>query len=267
MTRRELTSFLEAEIAAFPCKTSLHMTDADTGEVLHSHNPRQVVSSASTIKLPILLAALDQVERGAMDLAAPVVLDPASILADTQVFEPENLRPTYSFWELLYWMIVESDNTATNAVLDLLGFEAVNAFCAGAGLASTVCRRKMLDFQALAQGRDNLTTAEDQCRLYETLYRRELLPPSLTQVAWDMLTRQRSMSSFLRYIPDPVTLAHKTGGLDHVSHDAGLFWLEARRFTLAILTWDGPALDGQPHQKRFIGKLTRAIYNAYQGGS
>lgn len=82
----------------------------------------------------------------------------------------------------------------------------------------------------------------------------------------DMLTRQRSSGSFLRYLPHPVTLAHKTGGLDHVDHDCGLFWLEDRRMTLSILTWDGPALDDEQEQKRLIGKMTREIYNCYQGG-
>ncbi len=265
MTPHELTAFLEAEISAFPCKTSLFMTDADTGEVLHSHQPDTPVSSASTIKLPVLLAALSLVEEGKLGLEHLIPLDPAAILEDTQVFEPEYLRPAYTLWELLYWMIVESDNTATNAVLDVVGFDAINAYCAKVGLTGTVCQRKMLDFETLKAGRDNLTTARDQCLLYEKLYRHDILTPSLIEVALDMLTRQRSMSSFLRYIPNPVTLAHKTGGLDHVSHDAGLFWLETRRFALAILTWDGPALDGQSDQKRFIGKLTRAIYDTYQG--
>lgn len=266
MNNRELDAFLATELATFPCQTSLLAVHADTGNILHAHNPQQPVSSASTIKLPILLTALDLVETGKLDLAASIPLDPAAILEDTQVFEPENLCPAYSLWELLYWMIVNSDNTATNAVLDVVGFEAIRSYTQSVGLTGTVCQRKMLDFASLQAGRDNLTTARDQCLLYERLYRRKLLTPALLEVALDMLTRQRSMSSFLRYIPTPVTLAHKTGGLDHVSHDAGIFWLEEGGLALAILTWDGPSLDGQSEQKRFIGKLTKAIYDTYQGG-
>ena len=59
MTREELNLWLEKEISSYPCKTALHMTDADTGEVLHSFNADTVVTSASTIKTPVLLAALD----------------------------------------------------------------------------------------------------------------------------------------------------------------------------------------------------------------
>lgn len=265
MNPNELNTWLAAEIAAFPCKTALHLTDAATGQVLHSFGADAAVTSASTIKTPILLAALDLVAAGRLDLSARIPLDPASILEDTEVFEAENLRPSYSLWEYLYWMIVESDNTATNTVLDLVGFDAVNGYIQnGLGLTGTACRRKMLDFQAQAAGRDNVTTAADQCRCYELLCRRAILTPPLLDVALDFLTRQRSMDSFLRYIPHPLTVAHKTGGLDHVNHDAGLLWLGDRCLALAILTWDGPALDGQPQQKRFIGKLTKAIYEVYR---
>ncbi len=178
MTPKELNTWLAAEIAAFPCKTALHLTDAATGQILHSFGADAVVTSASTIKTPILLATLDQVAAGRLDLSAQIPLDPSSILEDTEVFEAENLRPAYSLWEYLYWMIVESDNTATNTVLDLVGFDAVNGYIQnGLGLTATACRRKMLDFQAQAAGRDNVTTAADQCRCYELLCRRAILTP------------------------------------------------------------------------------------------
>ena len=64
MTPIELDAWLRGEIAAFPCKTSLLMTDLATGETLHALEPEARVVSASTIKVPILLCALEQVRRG-----------------------------------------------------------------------------------------------------------------------------------------------------------------------------------------------------------
>lgn len=265
MTPQELNTRLAQELAAFPGKAALCMTDAATGAVLHSFAADTVVTSASTIKTTILLAALDRVAAGRLDLSAPIPLDPAAILPDTAVFEPENPQTAFTLWELLYWMMVNSDNTATNAVLDLVGFDAVNAYAAGSlTLTGTRCRRKMLDFAAQAAGRDNVTTAADQCRMFGLLCRRAILTSPLLDIALDLLQRQRAMSSFLRYIPHPIPCAHKTGGLDHVSHDCGLLWLDERCYALSILTWDGPALDGQPQQKRFIGRLTRLIYDTYK---
>ena len=121
----------------------------------------------------------------------------------------------------------------------------------------------MLDWDAVAAGKNNYTSAADQERIYWALYRGTILTHDLQEKALDMLRRQRCNDSFLRYIPQPVVVAHKTGGLDHVNHDAGIFELFSHPFYLGIFTWDGPALDGQPDQKRFIGKLAKQIYEIY----
>ena len=142
-------------------------------------------------------------------------------------------------------MIVESDNTATNRVLDTVGFQAVNDYAARVlGLKDTVCQRKMLDWAAIQAGRNNFTSLSDQYRMYRLLCRGELLDGYLTAVAMDFLRRQRSMDCILRYIPQRVDFAHKTGGLDHLCHDAGVFLQEDGGWCLGIFSWDGPSMDG-----------------------
>ena len=98
------------------------------------------------------------------------------------------------------------------------------------------------------------------------LYHGEILTQPLREVALDFLSRCRHTDALQRYIPDPVVVAHKPGGLDHLNHDAGIFLLEDRPFYLGIFTWDGPALDGEPQQNRLIGKLSRMVYDAVKGG-
>ncbi len=266
MSPAELNGWLTEELAAFPGKVSLLMVDLTSGRDLHAIHADVAVSSASTIKLPILLTAFEQIEQGRLALRQPVPVPEESILPDTRVFEPENRRDTYPLQELLYWMITDSDNTATNALITLLGMDAVNDLCRRWGAASTVLQREMLDFDALAAGRNNLTSARDQYRLYAELHRRVLLgSPGIWPLALDPLLRQRCRDTFLRYLNGPITLAHKTGGLDHVNHDAGLFLDGEKPYYLGIFTWDGPALDGESFQKRFIGKLARTIYQTYHG--
>lgn len=263
MTFSELDRWLAREIGSFPAKVSLLMTDLDSGKVCHALNPDCQVVSASTIKVPILLAALEQVRLGNLLLTQKIPVPSSEILDDTQVFELG--IPDYSLWELLYWMIVESDNTATNRIIDTLGYDCINTYINGVlGLAQTSCQRKMLDWAAIRAGRNNYTSAADQGRIYQLLYRKEILTPGLVETAMDMLRRQRSMDSFLRYIPDAITVAHKTGGLDYLNHDAGIFLLPTRHFYLGIFTWDGPSPEGDFRQKRLIGRLTRAIYNCYR---
>lgn len=261
MTPTELDAFLRAEIAAFPCKTTLLMTDLKSGKTLHAIDADTRCVSASTIKVPILLCALEEVRQGMRSLSD--MLDLSLILPDTQVFELG--QHAYSLWELLYWMIVESDNTATNRMIELLGYDAINSYTNSIlGLEHTQCNRKMLDWAAIEAGKNNYTSAADQGRMYARLYRGEILDAELREVALDMLRRQRSMDSFLRYIPDAVTLAHKTGGLDYLDHDAGIFYLPSRDYYLGIFTWDGPSPEGDTRQKQLIGRLAKAVYDTYR---
>ena len=83
----------------------------------------------------------------------------------------------------------------------------------------------------------------------------------LRAVAADFLSRVRSFDELQRYIPDAVTVWHKPGGLDHLTHDAGVFFLEGRPYFLGVFTWDGPSLDGQPEQARLIGRVSRLVYD------
>ena len=67
----------------------------------------------------------------------------------------------------------------------------------------------MLDWDAIAAGRNNYTSPADQCRVYRLLYRGEILTPELRETAMDFLRRQRHMDGLMRYIPDNITVAHK----------------------------------------------------------
>ena len=257
---------LEEEIGAFPAKTALYCVDLTSGRPLIAMGENTRVVSASTIKLPILCRALQDVMEGTLQLDQFVPICPGDYCDDTNVFEPTYRQDGASLWEMLYWMIVSSDNTATNTVISLLGYDHVNRYCKTIGLSQTYLQRKMLDFQAIAEGRNNYTSPSDLYRVFSLLYRGEILNQPLRDVAFDFLSRCRSTDALQRYIPDPVTVLHKPGGLDHLNHDAGIFLLKDRPYYLGIFTWDGPALDGQPQQNRLIGQLSRMVYDAMKGG-
>lgn len=261
MDNAALQAKLASILDAFPAKSALHAVDLTTGEVIASLRAETRVVSASTIKVALLYCALEEVMAGTLALDMHISIAPEDLCADTRVFEPEYRQDGCSLWEMLYWMIVLSDNTATNAVISTLGYARINAWCARHGLANTSCQRKMLDWAAVKEGRNNYTSALDQFRLYEMLYRGEILNEALRAVAADFLSRVRSFSDLQRYIPDAVTVWHKPGGLDHLTHDAGVFFLEGRPYFLGVFTWDGPSLDGQPEQARFVGRVSRLVYD------
>lgn len=121
----------------------------------------------------------------------------------------------------------------------------------------------MLDFAAIDQGRNNYTSAREQCRMYELLLRRAILTPALCDYAMEVLLSQRSTSDFLRYIPYLLKLAHKTGGLDFLNHDAGLFFLENACYYLGVFVQEAP---DDLYCKRLIGRISKAVYAFYKEG-
>lgn len=256
-----INQWLNETLDAYPAKSALYWVDLHTGEPLAAIREDTQVVSASTIKLPVLCCALQGVLDGEFSLDQFVPISEGDYCDDTRVFEPEYRQDGASLWEMLYWMIVLSDNTATNAVLSLLTFDRINRYCAALGLRHTSAHRKMLDFDAVKAGRNNFTSAADQYRVYRLLYDGAILTPETRAVAMDFLSRVRHMDGLQRYLPDAVTVLHKPGGLDHLSHDAGIVLAEGKPYYLGVFTWDGPALDGDPQQCRLIGKLSRAIYD------
>ena len=138
--------------------------------------------------------------------------------------------------DLLRWMIIVSDNTATNALIRLLTMERINDFCARMGWKDSKVERLMLDFDAVKAGKNNYTSALDQFRMFRAIYQKSILTPELCDLAMDMLLGQRDCGDFLRYIPGPVKVAHKTGGLDFLEHDSGLFFLGKATLYLGVFS-------------------------------
>lgn len=260
-----LTSRLNAVMDDFPAKTALYCVDLTTGTPVAAIRENTRVVSASTIKVPVLCCALQDVMDGRLSLDRELAILPEDFCSDTEVFEPGYRQDGATLWEMLYWMIVSSDNTATNTVISLLGYDHVNRYCREIGLSQTSLQRKMLDFQAIAEGRNNYTSPADLYRVFSLLYHGKILNKNLRDVAFDFLSRCRSTDALQRYIPDPVPVLHKPGGLDHLNHDAGIFLTEDRPYYLGIFTWDGSALDGQPQQNRLIGQLSRIVYDVMKG--
>ena len=116
-------------------------------------------------------------------------------------------------------MIAVSSNEATNELLDVVGLAAVQQTCGALGMASTVVARRMMDLEARAEGRENLTTAADVLLLLRQLADGSLLSTTTQAFAMECLLAQE----FDRLpVPAGLRFAHKTGELAGVRHDAGI---------------------------------------------
>jgi beta-lactamase class A len=185
-------------------------------------------------------------------------LDVKELTGDSSVFDEPRKA---SVIELLVWMIILSDNTATNTLIDLMGFHETNTYMKyKLKLTNTILCRKMLDFESQSAGIDNLTTACDMFRVYKQLFEYKILSPDLCNEAIWILRKQRDNRAFTRYIWEDAAVAHKTGGLDYLSHDCGIFSFGHKQVYLGVFIQNAPELDGNP---KLIGRVAREVYDTF----
>ncbi|QHQ61344.1 serine hydrolase [Anaerocolumna sedimenticola] len=259
MDKIALQKAVEEEIKEAQAKISLYIKNLKTGEVLFQHKEDLSVVSASIIKVPIMVAALEEIQKGVLSKDTLVTVPKSTILEDSEVFEYGERQ--YTLDELLVWMIINSDNTATNSLIDLLTMDKINQTCRQLNLKVTKLERKMLDFDAVKLGYNNYTSAMDMCLIYKALYDKSILTSDLCDYAVSILLRQRHKQNSMRYITDEVKIAHKTGSLDFLNHDAGIFYLKENDYYFGAFVWDAP---DDVYGMKWIGRVSKMVYEYYR---
>jgi beta-lactamase class A len=192
---------------------------------------RQPVHSASTIKVVVMIAALRAVRDGRLELGGLVEL-PERRAPGTGVLPEMPSVPRMSLRDLVNLMIVVSDNAATNAVIDRVGFEAIADCAADLGCEATRIERHIADVDAPGVLR---TTALDQARVMAALAEGEALPADLTEHALDVLSRQQVIDRLPALLPAEARFWNKTGEIKGLRHDVALIGRERPELVLAVL--------------------------------
>lgn len=240
-------------------KTAVLIQELNKNTPLYEKDSDVQMVSASTIKVPIMCCALHEVLLGNMTLNQMISVEKEDILSDTEVFE--HGADQYSLEELIGWMIISSDNTATNVLIRVLSMEKINTYIQDVlCLNKTKVERIMLDFEAVKNGKNNYTSHQDQMSIYTKLFNHDILNDELCEKALDILYNQRAKDLIMRYIPYRTPFAHKTGGLDYLVHDCGVMTINGLRFYFGVSAWDCENIDGN---RALVGKIGRLIYNYY----
>lgn len=229
-----------------------------TGEKI-AYNENIVVPSASLIKIPIMMEILNQVKEGKLSLKQRITVEddvkvPFSIL---NLLETGN---SYTLKDIITLMIIQSDNTAANILMDTAGMDNVNSCIKNLKIKNTVLQRKMMDSQARKEGRENKTTALDMARFFEIIYKGEKDNDPYSILMKDILTSQLDNSVMRLNIPDDTVIAHKTGDLDGISHDAGIVYLPNVDYIFCGLTWDAVTNN---FARETIGKVSKIVYDYF----
>lgn len=256
-----LENLLMPIISTAPVNVSMLIKNLDSHQILFSHKADLCIPSASIIKLLILIEAFSQLEKGTYGRNQRVPVYGKSIV-DSSYIKELGLT-SCSYYELMRQMIITSDNTATNILIECLGMDQINHWCDVLELKDTQLLRYMMDQDAVREGRENTTSCLDIATLLERIYRESILTTQSCKEIIHILLQQRDTSCLMRYIFDKVSVAHKTGNLDYVCHDCGIFYTDKGDYTVCIMTSGHQAgILGEP----VIGQLMREFYRSEIGG-
>ena len=256
-----LTDSLTAYLRQLPpnVRVSMATKSLTDSSVLFTHRADERVPSASVIKLPILLEAMEQANVGTLNLDAIHVLTNAEKTGGSGLLQTYPEQSRISYRELLRLMMVRSDNTATNIFISKLGgCDAINRRMRTTGLTQSQLNRVMMDTLATKQGRENYVTAREMNALLEKIYRHQVAIPALCEEMIAILKQNEDRVTIPRLLPEGTVVAHKTGTLAYVRGDAGIVYAKDQ-FLLSVFVEGVPTLEAE----RIIGDLALICYTYF----
>ncbi len=252
---------VHAKLQGFSGKVTLFAKNLDSG-ASYAILPDQPVRTASTIKLAIMVECFSEVSEGKLRWTEPLKVTEEEKVSGTGIVQDLSDGDQFPLRDMVDLMIVLSDNTATNLILNRIGGNAVNARMVQLGLPQTRVMRKVLGDGTNLKPRPSGTTDEgkkaenkrwgigrssprDMVTILERLYRGELVSKAASDEMLTVLKRQRDHDCIGRDMKD-LTIASKSGSLDHLRSDVGIIYSQRGPIAMAITAEDIPQIDYTP---------------------
>lgn len=226
--------------------------------------------AASTIKVAILLGVFASIHRGWLLPQSRLHVRNRFLSAvDGQPFRVASERDanagvhasvgkTMRISELSLHMIATSSNLATNLLLDLVGLDTVQQALDELRVDGIDIRRGVEDERAFERGINNRVTADGLVQLLRLIAEDRAFSPELSREMMDILHAQEFKNGIPARLPPAVRVAHKTGEISTIAHDAGVVYPPNRKpYVIAVLTEWAPDASGR---KQTIAEASHAVY-------
>lgn len=248
-TDASLQSKIEALSAQHHGKLALYVENLKTADTI-AIDPDLPVPTASVIKLPILIEAMTQVKTGKHKLDEKITLRKDDTVQGSGILQFFDTPLAITFKDDLTFMIIESDNTATNLMIDQLGIKNVNDRITEMGLKDTYLYKKVFkpatgpmpaDQKKFGLGK---TTAHEMAKVMESIVRCDLHDQTLCDAMLHMLRNQQYRNLVPHYIETSDTseglslIANKTGSLDEVRNDVAVVYSKNGPIIISAFTYD-----------------------------
>ena len=227
---------LEEIVESYEGVAGVHVLDLTTGDRFAADD-ELLFPQASAIKIPILLEFFRRAETDAGILSKRVEMNDEVRTGGSGVLHHlTDGGSTLSLEDYAIYMIVYSDNTATNVLIDELGMEAINALSMSLGASNTKLQRKMIQPGESARGNENLSTPRDAVRIMERIARCDL-PMSKGSCARVREILEIYKGGPIRTpIPRAIPVAFKPGGITGVATVWALVDMPDRPYVLSVMS-------------------------------
>ena len=275
-----LQTQLHALTDVYAGKVAFYAVDLRSGKsvAIDADTP---VSTASVIKLTILFEALKQVQSGRVQFDDALTMTKNDQVPGSGVLSLFDTPQNLTLKDALTMMVVVSDNTATNLVIDHLGMNAIDARIAWMGLPDTQLYHKVFTpspTPSPGERRFGLgqTTAREMAEVMTRFATCDLDPPGtpasppsardrgLCDVTMHMLDDQTDRNAIPRYLTVPV--ANKTGALDAVRNDVAIVSAANGPIVISAFTYDNADTSWTPDNagELLMAKLAKLVVDAWQ---
>lgn len=266
--KQDLASSIDRLLARHPKQTiAVAYYDLATGATF-ARNERMVFHAASTMKVPVMLGIFEAVTRGELRLEQPVmvrnqfvsILDgSAYALESREDSDPalyDEIGRELPLENLVRRMIVRSSNLATNIVIELIGAKRVMSLMKEIGATDIQVLRGVEDDKAYHAGMNNTVTAHDLMLVFKTLGERKAISAEASTMMIEVLTAQEFNDGIPGGLPKGTPVAHKTGSITAIAHDAGLV---DSQYVLVVLTKGFKKTDDA---EKVIAEISRIVWES-----
>src|SRR5262245_28442102 len=261
-------------VASFKGKVSLFAKNLDTGET-YALNPDERVRTASTIKIAVMIEVFARVTEGKAKWTDEVVLTKEKKVSGSGILSElsDGLRLTLR--DAVNLMMIVSDNTATNLVLDVLTTDAVNARMESLGFKQIKINRKVGSGGDSVAGKDpenkkyglGFATPHEMVLVMEKLDRGEIISPTASKEMIDLMKQEQARFAIGRSQWD-LPMASKYGALDRLRSAIGIIYSKKGKIAMAISCDDMPEIMWSVDNPAYLlmSKLSEVLVNGLGKG-
>ncbi|MEO8217490.1 MAG: serine hydrolase [Acidobacteriota bacterium] len=240
-----------------------------------SYNGDSLMHAASTMKLAVLLGVFRQIARGELSLESPVhVRNRFTSIVNREPFmldldresDPDvygYVGQSMSIHKLAHAMITTSNNLATNLLVDIIGVSTIQQSLDELEIDGVKVLRGVEDQAAFVAGLNNEVTSNGLVKLLRVIADGRAYTAELSNQMLEILLEQQYKSGIPAGLPKAARIAHKTGNISTVHHDAGIVYLDDRKpYVLVVLT----RFSAETGRSTAVADVSRDIFAHLAGG-